>query len=214
MSNNHKKCPICLSEIEDLAIFDKCFHSFCLFCIQQWIGISKTCPICKTQNESIIINIDEEAMTYERIWIDKKSTPKKNNGSISMTKRMMALFRKKVYNLKLEPIITYTENDPPKHKVLDKITKFLKREIAVLLGHFDNDKLDKYEKESEVTIVFELVKSLIQKYGDIRQEKAYKEIEVFFFEDTEQFCNEIMTFIRSPYNMEEFDANVKYIEPD
>lgn len=211
MSINHRKCPICLSEIEDLAIFDTCFHSFCFFCIGQWLEISKSCPLCKTKNESIIINIDEESMTYERIWIEKNMNKKKNIDSNTIEKRI-AQFRKKVYNLKLEPMITYT-NDPPKESIIDKVTEFMKREISILLGHYDNDKLDKYEKKTEVTIVFELVKDLLLKYRDIRNEKAFEKIRIFFFDNTEQFCNEIMNFIRSPYNMEEYDANVKYIEP-
>lgn len=50
-------CPVCLSEYDNKAFLDKCFHAFCYFCILQWSEIVRTCPLCKSSFTSIIHSV-------------------------------------------------------------------------------------------------------------------------------------------------------------
>ncbi|KAG2534380.1 uncharacterized protein LOC120692712 [Panicum virgatum] len=73
-------CPICLESFKDEAYLDTCFHSFCYKCICQWIRIvaskhdeplsSVRCPLCKTENLSIIHAFDGES--FERWYINQE----------------------------------------------------------------------------------------------------------------------------------------------
>ncbi|AEE74211.1 Zinc finger C3HC4 RING-type [Arabidopsis suecica] len=71
-------CPICLGQFLRESYLDTCFHKFCFNCIKQWIKVvsskaskqrsSVTCPLCKTENLSIIHNYD--GCSFERHYID------------------------------------------------------------------------------------------------------------------------------------------------
>ncbi|CAN4111164.1 unnamed protein product [Withania somnifera] len=57
-------CPICLAPVTEESYLDRCFHKFCKSCILRWIKVvmskhsgapsSVKCPLCKTENFSII----------------------------------------------------------------------------------------------------------------------------------------------------------------
>ncbi|XP_055816773.1 uncharacterized protein LOC129886215 isoform X2 [Solanum dulcamara] len=59
-------CPICLAPVTEESYLDQCFHKFCYSCILRWIKVvtskhshapaSVKCPLCKTDNFSIIRN--------------------------------------------------------------------------------------------------------------------------------------------------------------
>ncbi|KAF5756394.1 putative transcription factor C2H2 family [Helianthus annuus] len=48
------KCTICQEEHEEKDEIGKlkCGHLYHMYCIKQWLGQKKTCPICKTAVES------------------------------------------------------------------------------------------------------------------------------------------------------------------
>ena len=41
-----KSCPICFDELTDCSV-TPCGHSFCLFCIRQWLETNANCPSCR-----------------------------------------------------------------------------------------------------------------------------------------------------------------------
>ncbi|XP_009769383.1 uncharacterized protein LOC107815396 [Nicotiana tabacum] len=57
-------CPICLAPVTEESYLDQCFHKFCYNCILRWTKVvtsnqsrapaSVKCPLCKTENFSII----------------------------------------------------------------------------------------------------------------------------------------------------------------
>ncbi|KAL6636709.1 hypothetical protein ACP70R_024281 [Stipagrostis hirtigluma subsp. patula] len=73
-------CPICLEAFKDEAYLDACFHSFCYKCICQWVNIvaskhaeplsSVRCPLCKSENLSIIHDFDGQS--FERRYINQE----------------------------------------------------------------------------------------------------------------------------------------------
>lgn len=67
-SENPNPCPICLGPVVEDSYLDKCFHKFCYNCIVHWTKVvaskhssllsSVKCPLCKTENVSIIHGYD------------------------------------------------------------------------------------------------------------------------------------------------------------
>ncbi|KAL9259768.1 E3 ubiquitin-protein ligase Topors-like protein [Drosera capensis] len=69
-------CPICLGPVIAEAYLDRCFHKFCYSCILRWMNVvrdkrsssrheeSLKCPLCKTENFSIIYGYD--GSTFQR----------------------------------------------------------------------------------------------------------------------------------------------------
>jgi len=45
--NNKIECPICLDKNDKLWVTTKCNHRFHGDCLNEWINISNTCPICR-----------------------------------------------------------------------------------------------------------------------------------------------------------------------
>lgn len=204
-------CPICLGEMDEVAILDQCFHKFCAFCILQWLEISDLCPLCKKQNASIITNFDEDLSKFERIWIDdhKESLRKKANVSTVRQRNINSFLRKRIYDMNLRPIINYKERAKFD---LDKLKPWLWRELLMLLN-YDMAKMNIEDKEAELMVISEVIKGLIVKYGDIsKSEEARNQIKLFLFEDTDIFCEEVMVFLKSPFDMTTFDSRVKYVE--
>jgi len=44
---NEKGCPICLIEDIDNKIETKCHHAFCNDCLNEWLRLDNTCPLCR-----------------------------------------------------------------------------------------------------------------------------------------------------------------------
>ena len=40
-------CPICLCTLATPVTLAGCLHSFCLLCLEKWLLVSETCPLCK-----------------------------------------------------------------------------------------------------------------------------------------------------------------------
>lgn len=67
-SEDSNPCPICLGVIVEDSYLDQCFHKFCYNCIVHWTKVvgskhscppsSLKCPLCKSENFSIIHGYD------------------------------------------------------------------------------------------------------------------------------------------------------------
>ncbi|XP_054802867.1 uncharacterized protein LOC129306344 [Prosopis cineraria] len=72
-------CPICLGPMLQDSYLDKCFHKFCFKCISRWTKVvagkyhsppsSVKCPLCKTENFSIIYGFDESC--FQRQYVNE-----------------------------------------------------------------------------------------------------------------------------------------------
>ncbi|KAH1037599.1 hypothetical protein GYH30_056781 [Glycine max] len=72
-------CPICLGSFLQLSYLDKCFHKFCFNCILRWTKVvaskhrsppsSVKCPLCKTENFSIIYVVDGSC--FQRHYVNQ-----------------------------------------------------------------------------------------------------------------------------------------------
>jgi hypothetical protein len=45
--NNKMECPICLDKNDKLWVTTRCNHRFHRDCLNEWVRISETCPICR-----------------------------------------------------------------------------------------------------------------------------------------------------------------------
>ncbi|XP_073490637.1 E3 ubiquitin-protein ligase DTX3L-like isoform X2 [Aquarana catesbeiana] len=57
------KCPICLSEIEDKVILEKCKHVYCKDCLTQAMAHKPVCPICGVSYGTVRGNQPDGTMT-------------------------------------------------------------------------------------------------------------------------------------------------------
>lgn len=46
MSSEPETCPICLKPIGNRTTLVPCGHAFDIGCLQQWLTVGKTCPLC------------------------------------------------------------------------------------------------------------------------------------------------------------------------
>ncbi|GAV63178.1 zf-C3HC4 domain-containing protein [Cephalotus follicularis] len=78
-SDSSNPCPICLGPISHESYLDTCFHKFCYECIVHWTKVvvskhscqpsSLKCPLCKTENFSIILGYD--GSSFQRHYINQ-----------------------------------------------------------------------------------------------------------------------------------------------
>uniref|UniRef100_UPI00358F8215 E3 ubiquitin-protein ligase Topors isoform X1 n=2 Tax=Myxine glutinosa TaxID=7769 RepID=UPI00358F8215 len=61
------KCPICLDRIQNRALTNSCFHSFCFLCILEWAKSKAECPLCKQTFDRIIHSVESDTNYKEYI---------------------------------------------------------------------------------------------------------------------------------------------------
>ncbi|KAK9292055.1 hypothetical protein L1049_020009 [Liquidambar formosana] len=79
-SHDSNPCPICLGPITQDSYLDQCFHKFCYNCIVHWSKVvgskrslppsSLKCPLCKTENFSIVHSYD--GSSFQQRYINQK----------------------------------------------------------------------------------------------------------------------------------------------
>jgi E3 ubiquitin-protein ligase Topors len=237
-TTNNNICPICLEPFESPTLLDSCFHKFCFLCITQWAQISQTCPLCKSWFRSLIYGIDKDTHTYKRLYLEDVKQFQKNKKIKTLsdsTAQIQQQSRRIIYAQKLRPVINFplskipfprpTTTDPTVSKRslsfqneenlrqswLNKLSLWLQRELPILLSAENTE--PNCNIEEEIKIITTVISGLLQQYGDLNLPQPKKELSEFFFEDTEQFIHELMTFLRSPYDMMTYDQKVIYIKP-
>lgn len=64
------ECPICLCPFDEgnqVVQFRKCIHLFHTECLEQWLKINPTCPMCKSEKRQEIIGDEENTATNVRV---------------------------------------------------------------------------------------------------------------------------------------------------
>eukprot|EP00986_Skeletonema_menzelii_P008902 scaffold3901_cov135-Skeletonema_menzelii.AAC.8 len=46
------QCPICHDILKDAVSIRQCGHDFCKHCIQNWLKIQRSCPICRASTNN------------------------------------------------------------------------------------------------------------------------------------------------------------------
>ncbi|XP_013584157.1 PREDICTED: uncharacterized protein LOC106293031 [Brassica oleracea var. oleracea] len=214
-------CPICLGPILQESYLDTCFHKFCFGCIKQWIKVvsskvtkplsSVKCPLCKTDNISIIYNFDGHS--FDRHYVDPNIT----DGFV-LTKEHR--YRLQCY---------YTESgfladvfDVPRFWKLKKLLQrnrwlesWLRRELQALMQEEDVDivlhhlvgAMDSFCKRTEQRHKQETrsAEAFQEQFKTVIAEAARP----FLMARTDRFVDELELFLASGLNMEAYDAVYK-----
>lgn len=158
-------CPICLEPLHQEAYLDQCFHTFCYPCIIYWSNVLKKkspvhlssvkCPLCKTDNHSIIHNFDGEH--FQRHYL----TQTHRHSFLSAAHD----FRLHCYNnnIRLSSCTSDIQLYWKQHKYLRKNVWFeswLKREIQALM------------EEEDVDIIFHHIKGAIDNFVSREQREG------------------------------------------
>ncbi|ODQ56298.1 hypothetical protein SAICODRAFT_32733 [Saitoella complicata NRRL Y-17804] len=69
-TSGSEDCTICLQPIDPTtrALVSHCYHTFDLICLQQWLNISRRCPLCNG-NVSYILHAITDEGSYEKIVV-------------------------------------------------------------------------------------------------------------------------------------------------
>lgn len=67
--NSNNNCPICLQGFQDRSYLNPCYHSFCNLCIQHWLTVTPNCPLCKSDAEFVVHNVDEDKGTFIKFQV-------------------------------------------------------------------------------------------------------------------------------------------------
>ncbi|CAH2055041.1 unnamed protein product [Thlaspi arvense] len=220
-SDREDACPICLTPIFQVSYLDTCFHKFCFKCIKQWIKVvsskvskqlsSVKCPLCKTDNISIIHNFD--GYSFDRHYVNRNIT----DGFV-LTKEQR--YRLQCY---------YTESgfladvfDVSRFWKMKKILQpnrwfeaWLRRELQALMQEEDVDivlhhligVMDSFCKRTEERHKQEArsAETNQEQFKSVMAEAARP----FLMARTDRFVDEVELFLASGLNMEAYDSMYK-----
>ncbi|XP_072967271.1 uncharacterized protein [Typha angustifolia] len=143
-SSSSSPCPICLEPLKDEAYLDRCFHAFCYKCISQWLRFvgnkqpqpifSISCPLCKTENLSIIHGFSGDS--FQRHYINQNHRKRYFSNAHE--------FRLQIYNSEGENRgnISDVQRYWKRRKYLQKniwLQDWLRREIQTLMQEENTD---------------------------------------------------------------------------
>jgi hypothetical protein len=225
-------CPICLEPYLDRTYLRECLHSFCFACAARWLRHHPVCPLCKQTPISLIYvaspptssNIQSESHQI-------KDSNRTDAAPLPVTERFVEctldelkppprlpgkwLDRRSVYRRRLcpdhPPCRIKAERVLPYH--MRRLRPFIERELYSLLG-----------EELVDTIVINYVLSSFTdppRAGECDRtasdwsDMVIARLAVYLGEvDARIFLREVMTFVRSGWDMNTYDRKVSYRPED
>lgn len=207
-------CPICLGPILQDSYLDQCFHKFCYNCILHWTKVvaaknscppsSVKCPLCKTENLSIIHAYD--GSSFQQHHINQNS---ENSVFFSKTHK----YRLKCYYIQPGSIISNFNVSRywKSRKYLQPnrwLFSWLRREIQALIQEEDVDVIVHH-----ILGVIDSWRRNEQKCSRNSPETNQEDFKVsisqaarpFLSGRTDRFVNEIELFLASGLNIEAYD---------
>ncbi|XP_021817416.1 uncharacterized protein LOC110759642 [Prunus avium] len=213
-SEDSNPCPICLGPIIQDSYLDKCFHKFCYNCILRWTKVvahkqsclptSVKCPLCKTENLSIIHGYDGSSFQKHYINQDSGFILSKDHKY-----RLQCYYTEPGFLNDIFDVLRYWKS----HKYLQPnrwLQSWLRREIQALM------------QEEDVDIIMHHIHGLIHssltrheqkgqtKTPEAKQREFQESISdaarPFLAARTDRFVNEVELFLASGLNIEAYDA--------
>ncbi|XP_057425160.1 uncharacterized protein LOC130718569 isoform X1 [Lotus japonicus] len=208
-------CPICLGPFLQLSYLDKCFHEFCFNCILRWSKVaagkhhsppsSVKCPLCKTENVSIIYGVDGSC--FQRHYLN---TDVEDSFVLSRAHRyrLQCYYTEQGFLDDLFNISQYWKSSKYYHPNC-WLESWLRREIQALI------------QEEDVDIIVHHILGVVKSFSTRREqrhindpEKKQEEFKMsvseaarpFLAARTERFVYEIQLFLASGLNIEAYDA--------
>ncbi|XP_010906886.1 uncharacterized protein [Elaeis guineensis] len=217
-SGSRNDCPICLEPVKDEAYLDQCFHAFCYRCIVQWLRLVASkhsqpislirCPLCKTENFSIVHGFDGESFQRHYVNQDHRKSYLSN----------VHEFRLQFY--KCEAGIT---NDIFDVQQYWKCRKY--RQKNIWLQNWLRREIQTLTQEENVDIILHHILGVIDSFLRREEQEGIKSMpeqkreefrglladaaRPFLLGYTERFFNELELFLASGLNIEAYDKVCK-----
>lgn len=218
--NSHDSiCPICLGPFIQPSYLDHCLHQFCFNCILRWIKVvsgkhhhtpppssSVKCPLCKTDNFSIIHGVD--GTCFQRHYINTNLQDDCFVLSRAHRYRLQCYYTQQGCVEDILNVLQYWKSRKYNQQN-NWLQTWLRREIQALTQEEDVDII--------VHHIFGVVKTLWtgeQKSHIKEPEKKQEEFMMsvseaarpFLGARTDRFVYEIQLFLASGLNIEAYDA--------
>ncbi|EEF49815.1 uncharacterized protein LOC8285547 [Ricinus communis] len=215
-SGDSNPCPICLGPFIQESYLDTCFHKFCYNCILHWTKVigrkrhspspsSVKCPLCKTENHSIIYGFDGSSFQrhYTNVICQNSSFFSKEHKY-----RLQCYYTKSGSLSKIVNVLRYWKS----RKYLQPnrwLQRWLRREIQALLQEEDVEIIlhhilgvvDSFQKRSEKTHQMNMPETKQSEFRTLVSDAARP----FLAARTDWFVNELELFLASGFNIEAYD---------
>ncbi|RKP05599.1 hypothetical protein THASP1DRAFT_32562 [Thamnocephalis sphaerospora] len=220
-------CTICLLPYVDRAYLNDCLHSFCFACAARWLRHHPVCPLCKRVPKSIACLVGAAGSYSESA--DQTSTSStlplppierlvnRTLDELGPPPRLPGKWRdrRSVYRRRLRPesppVRVKADRIAPHH--LRRLRPFVERELHALL---DAELVDTLVMDYVMSALTEPARTSEQANGVTSwTQLVTARLAVYLGEeDAAVFLREIMSFIRSGWEMNAYDRLVSYASED
>ncbi|XP_022747572.1 uncharacterized protein LOC111297199 [Durio zibethinus] len=210
-------CPICLGPLVQESYLDTCFHKFCYNCILHWSRVvaskrsrpsaSVKCPLCKTENFSIISGFD--GTCFQRHYInqdlgDRFTFSKQHKYRLQCYYNEPGILNDIFNVLRFWKTRKYLQSNM-------WLQSWLRRELQALMQEEDVDivvhhihgVIDSFLRRIEQSRLLKKPTEATQDDFRIAVSDAAKP---FLLARTDRFVNELELFLASGLNIEAYDA--------
>ncbi|XP_020610510.1 E3 ubiquitin-protein ligase Topors-like [Orbicella faveolata] len=235
-------CSVCLSEYDNKAFLDKCFHAFCYFCILQWSEIVRTCPLCKSSFSSIIHSV-KSMDNYQQHYLSKPDVhaPMIQQQSQSDGRRFRYRTTLAEGNRQRQQRQSQgqqvDETDPWEQRARRRQAHIAAQRDRKAIGRerrrtiYCNNlwvqgvtqegrarqreicKLQCTEKNLPLIHAIKLL-HLFSPRVELSSDEFHLQLQPFLFDKTEHFIHEFTSFARSPFDMTAYDERAQYNRPN
>ncbi|XWS64566.1 hypothetical protein CRYUN_Cryun05aG0014800 [Craigia yunnanensis] len=210
-------CPICLASLVEESYLDTCFHKFCYNCIVHWSRVvsskrshpsaSVKCPLCKTENFSVISGFD--GTCFQRHYINQDFGDR-FTFSKAHKYRLQCYYSEPGILNDIFNVLRFWKS----RKYLQSnmwLQSWLRRELQALMQEEDVDiivhhihgVIDSFLRRIEQT-------RLLKKPAEAKQDDFRIAVsdaaKPFLLARTDRFVNELELFLASGLNIEAYDA--------
>ncbi|KAJ9131478.1 hypothetical protein P3X46_035134 [Hevea brasiliensis] len=208
-------CPICLGPLLQESYLDSCFHKFCYSCILHWTKVvagkhshapcSVKCPLCKTENLSIIYGYD--GSSFQRYSFFSKAHKYRlkcyyiEPGILSNIVNALRYWKSRKY---LQP------NRWLQSWLRREIQALLQEEDVEIIIHHMLGVVDSFLRRGDQSHPMRTPETKQGEFKNLVSDAARP----FLAARTERFVNEMELFLASGFNIEAYDeaADVEHSE--
>ncbi|XP_050223142.1 uncharacterized protein LOC126673178 isoform X2 [Mercurialis annua] len=187
-SGDSNPCPICLGPFLQESYLDTCFHKFCYKCILHWAKVvsgrpsSVKCPLCKTQNLSIIYGYD--GCSFERRFMTQNC-----ENSIA---NVSQYWKTRKYLQPNRWLLRWLRRE---------IQALLQEEDVEIIVHHILGVIDSFQQRNEQIHQMKMPEAKQEKFKSLVADAARP----FLAAKTDRFINELELFLASGFNIDAYD---------
>ncbi|XP_063940626.1 uncharacterized protein LOC108203111 isoform X2 [Daucus carota subsp. sativus] len=219
-SGSSNTCPICIGPFQNESYLDKCFHKFCYNCILRWSQVvagrhskppsSVKCPLCKTENFSLIHGFD--GISFHKQYFDQNVGNSAFFSDVHKYRLQCYYVEPGILNEKFSVSLYWKSNKYVQKNLF--LFNWLRRELQALTQYFEL-----VLQEEDVDIIAHHLHGIIDSLGSKKtapgdspgtKREEFKAMvsqaaEPFLTGRTNRFVEELELFLASGLNIEAYD---------